>query len=350
MSRAKERVEAIAENIDRLITTDVASRGTIGILYPHARSKVGEPLVLYAARKLLDSAKPGGVVFIATGWPDRPWVSPHIAELDGPIGAAVLSRALHIAFNAVPIILTERDLVSALEVVVRAAGLVPVTPEQGMRSIESPKPIHTASVLHFPMDTDLARETSRSLIEKFSPWAVIAIEKGGMNEKGRIHTGEGYDTTDHTAKIDFLVRDAKEFGILTIGIGDGGNEIGMGLIREEIKQRLPYGSKCQCACGSGIASVTETDVLVTSAVSNWGAYGIEACLAVLLQKPEIMHDRESEVRMLESASISGLIDGSTGFSVPSVDGLPVEVHASLVYVLRALVTNAIKHSFERGEG
>ncbi len=44
----------------------------------------------------------------------------------------------------------------------------------------------------------------------------------------------------------------------------------------------PSGSGCRCECGGGMATVVETDVLVTATMSNWGCYGIEAMLAFLL--------------------------------------------------------------------
>jgi len=91
-----------------------------------------------------------------------------------------------------------------------------------------------------------------------------------MNEKGCIHSVRGEETTEHVAKIDLIIREARRAGILTIGIGDGGNEIGMGNIREEIQKGIPFGNRCNCPCGEGIAPATETDFLVTATVSNWG--------------------------------------------------------------------------------
>jgi len=139
------------------------------------------------------------------------------------------------------------------------------------------------------------------------------------------------------AKIDYLVYEARRQKVLTIGIGDGGNEIGMGVIKETIKKYVPFGDRCQCPCGAGIAPTTETDVTIASAVSNWGAYGIEACLSFLLKDPKIIHDENVEQRVLRESADAGLIDGGTGYAEPGADGLGVDVHCSIVRILREIV-------------
>lgn len=54
------------------------------------------------AKKLKRVFKARDVVFIAIGWPDRPYINPEIAETDGPPGAAVLGRSLHRGLSAIP--------------------------------------------------------------------------------------------------------------------------------------------------------------------------------------------------------------------------------------------------------
>jgi hypothetical protein len=55
---------------------------------------------------------------------------------------------------------------------------------------------------------------------------------------------------------------------VTIGVGDGGNEIGMGRVRERLAGEGELIAR--------IASVVSVDHLVVAGVSNWGAYGIVA--------------------------------------------------------------------------
>lgn len=70
-----------------------------------------------------------------------------------------------------------------------------------------------------------------------------------------------------------LFEAARQRGVLTIGVGDPGNEIGMGAIADTVKRLLPYGAECQCSCAGGVADATEVDVVVPGTCSNWGAYG-----------------------------------------------------------------------------
>src|SRR5438132_12887934 len=60
---------------------------------------------------------------------------------------------------------------------------------------------------------------------------------------------------------------------VTVGIGDGGNEIGMGSVRARIA-RLD-------ALRARIATVVPVDHLVVAGVSNWGGSGSVAALARL---------------------------------------------------------------------
>ena len=333
--------ELVAADIDRLITLDINRRGVIQELYKAARTKIERPLVLAAAETLVKTISPGDVVFIATGWPDRPWITPEIGELDGPPGAALLGRSLHCTLGAVPIFLIEEPLKPAMKAAARAAGFAVLSPEKTLKSFYSPSPLHAASVLQFPTDVSEAKAVSQRLISAYNPQAVIAIEKGSANEKGVIHNARGADTTRCMAKIDELIRESQRTGIASIGIGDGGNEVGMGLIAEAVRTHVPYGSTCACPCKAGIAPVVPTDVLVTASVSNWGAYGIAACLAVLQRDVNALHDETAEQRTLREAADAGLIDGNTGYVDPGADGIPAKTHAALITILKQLIMNAI---------
>ena len=63
--------------------------------------------------------------------------------------------------------------------------------------------------------------------------------------------------------------------IASIGIGDGGNEIGMGKIRSMV-------SSSQIPNASTIACVIPTDHLLAASVSNWGGYALVAAMVVIL--------------------------------------------------------------------
>src|SRR5262249_27454304 len=89
---------------------------------------------------------------------------------------------------------------------------------------------------------------------------------------GRCHTMRGVDITDH-------MRDAHSSfegprSAVTIGVGDGGNEIGMGKLPWPlIADRIPGGATIACRVA--------TDHLIVAGVSNWGAYALAAGVALL---------------------------------------------------------------------
>jgi len=330
---------ACAEAIDRLITVDVGGRGVIGKLYQAARALSSKPLVLIAAEALQRALLNKDVVFIATGWSDRTAVDLTIAETDGPSGAAILARTLHRAFGVVPILLTEEQLVPALREVVGSAGLKVLPSEYVLRTCHSKGPIHAATVLPFPVSLPEAQREAKRLFELYFPGAVIVIEKGGMNESGFIYSCRGEETTETIAKADQLVIEARECKIFTLGIGDGGNEIGMGLIRKQAEEILVHG--IGKSVPGGFAPRISTDALLVAAVSNWRAYGVAACLAVLLHDRGVFHDDGVERRILESCAHAGFIDGVTGYFE---GGIPMDVHLALVRILGSIVNQALRRS------
>lgn len=322
-----------AERIDRLVSLDVPARGVIHQLYAWASGRAKEPLCLRAARLLVERVGEGDVVLIATGWPDRPHITPLIAETDGPPGAAVLARALLVGLKAVPVVLIEPSLVPGMTRVLEATGLRGLTPEEAKAAMLSSAPIRAGAVIGFPVDREEAKARALELLDSHNPKAAIAVEKGGMNEEGYVHTSRGDETTEHMAKVDYLFQEAGRRSIATIGIGDGGNEIGMGVIAEEIRAHIPFGMAGKDPAKGGLAPHTKTDVLVAAAISNWGAYGVAACLALLLGRPEIFHDAEMEARLHRVGADASFIDGITGLVDPGADGLGSNVHEAFVTVM-----------------
>lgn len=329
-----ETVDRIGERIDQLIALDVAARGVIAQLYPWARAKAPGPLCLSAARLLWQRVGEGDFVFIATGWPDRPHITPAIAETDGPPGAAALARAVQIGLKAVPVILIEPSLVPAMEKVLEATGLRALSPDEARQAVASTAPIHGGAVLPFPVDREAAKRHARDLLDRYAPKAAVAIEKGGMNDRGFVHTSRGDETTEHMAKVDYLFQEATARNIATIGIGDGGNEIGMGLIEAEIRAHLPYGTAGKDPEKGGMAPSTRTDLLVAASISNWGSYGVAACLALLLGRADVFHDRRIEARLHRVGADVSFIDGITGFVDPGADGLATDIHEAFVTLMR----------------
>ena len=331
--------EIVAENVDRLCTVEMRPqgmpRGKMHRLYEAARRRQqNRPLTLLAAERLRAAVKPGDHVILATGAGGPPWLP--AGETDGPLGVAALGRALSIGFGIRPVFLTESQSVDSLSAVVMAAGL-PVVGEEVAASRQG-----AAVILECPKEDPKAQAQARRLIEDLRPAAVLACEKLAPNAKGEFHSVLGVNVTAQHARIQHLFDLAKQKGILSIGFADGGNEVGCGLIYEDTRTIMEAGARCKCPCGDGMATVVATDVLVMAAVSNWGAYGACAVLAYLLRNPDLVHDPDTEYRMLDANARKGGVDGVSGFPIMKVDGISVEVNQGLVRQLREMVTTALQ--------
>src|SRR5574341_1255484 len=112
-------LQHIGESVDQLVTIDVLGYGVIGLLYRAARERQEHPLCLQAALALAERVRPGGCAMITTGW-ILPGHAPY-GETDGPVGAAVLARALALGLRAKVLLVTEADLVGMVAATCRAA-------------------------------------------------------------------------------------------------------------------------------------------------------------------------------------------------------------------------------------
>lgn len=326
----------IAENVDRLVNLDISGYGVIRALYEAARAYHKHPLALLAAERLRRALTPGDFIFVTSGWV-MPGFYP-AGETDGPIGAAALGRALAIGLGARMVVLTEETMVPITVASCRGAGLNVLTEADLEHAPRRPNPNNLyCLVLPFPVDDEQAIKESKRLFQHYRPKALIAIEKNGPNRKGVYHMVGGEDNSDCVAKAGRLFEEAARRRVLTIGIGDRGNEIGFGAIEEVPRQLLPFGRRCTCPCGAGVVDATTVDVLVTAAVSNWGVYGIAACLAALLDRPEVLHDPTTESRMLHCCIDAGGVDGFSCRPIPVTDGMPEAVHVSIVTLLNEIV-------------
>jgi hypothetical protein len=134
------------------------------------------------------------------------------------------------------------------------------------------------------------------------------------------------DVTPHTAPAHLLIESVAAQGppVTTIGIGDGGNEIGMGKLPwDTIRRNIPNGDRIACR--------VPTDHLIVAGVSNWGAYALAA--GVLLLRHEKgdanLFDPDCERELLRVMVERGpLVDGVLGRPSVTVDGLTWEQYAA----------------------
>jgi len=308
MTHVKSAIDQKAYLIDQVIALDLPIRKVIDNLYEAAAAKVSKPLCLAAAEKIATTSRKGDTVLLATGFPIPP---KNIGETDGPLGTAVLTLTL-LAAGLKPIIVTDDY---CIDIVKAASPDAPVT--------------------NFPIEDEAASHLADKILSEQNPSALIAVERPGWNQKHEYHNMRGLNISSLVGKTDHLFETAHKRGTATIAVGDGGNELGCGTIIETVRKNVQYGATCQCPCKGGIAASTPADVLVVSAISNWGAYGIAACLS-LLKDLKYTHNREKELSLLNRVVEAGAIDSITLESKPHVDGLPPSINTLVVGLIHAI--------------
>jgi hypothetical protein len=334
------RTDVAAHAIDRLISADVTATGLIDGLYEAAYQRQGGPICLAAARLLRKKLEGGGVAVFATGFPEGSGYFPPLPETDGPVGAAVAARALFLAFGTRSVMVTDEPYLFAVEAACRGAGLAPIPLPEDMKVPETSgiRPVFTVTI---PFDKERSRSRATKLLDGAQPKAVVAIERPSQNKDGVWCGLSGRNITAVTGDLDHLVREAGRRGIVTVGIGDGGNEIGMGSIADKLPAIISQARNRGYNVGQDIASSTPTDVLVTASISNWGALGSIAALALDLGKPEIIHSGEVEERCHRLCVDFGAVDGKLFGPEPASDGVAATTCGGLVELLRHTVAKAL---------
>ena len=248
-----------------------------------------------AAAVVLDNP---GTAVIVTGFYI---LSAGAAETDGPPGAVVIGNALRsIGYDVVYV----TDLHGA-----------PV-----MEAISGPD----ARVVTFPIADDAeSRRFAQGLLAGLDPSVIVAIERCGLTSDGRFRNMHGNDISDYNASIDHLFSD----DLPSVGIGDGGNEIGMGNLQAEIPT-VPSLVKAPC--------VTRTTKLIISSVSNWGGYGLAAALS-LRKGRDLLPSVEEEQEIVRRTVDAGAVDGMSAKQEYRVDGFTLEENSQTVEALHGLL-------------
>lgn len=234
------------------------------------------------AKKIL--SWPKGKVLIATGF----YVAGY-AETDGPLGAFALAKALT-KLGYEPIIITDKYCQGFFELAELAVEYVTLNASQA----------------------DLEK-----ILEKYRPVGLIAIERCGTNIAGDYANMSGKSVAAETAPIDLLF-DMAYGKIPTVGIGDGGNEIGMGNVQNAIVKELAL-----------VPCRTKVDNLVLATVSNWGGYGLVAALSVEVGQKLLPIYAEIEEYLTKIVAL-GSIDGVLKQHVLSADGFGLDIEKEIL--------------------
>ena len=97
--------------------------------------------------------------------------------------------------------------------------------------------------------------------------------------------------------------------------------------------------------GKTLATVVKTDVVLPAMMSNWGCYGIEACLAFLLKRLDLIHTPALEERIVRACLDAGGLEAMFCTTDFYVDGLEGESSMACVQLLRDIV----RKNLESGE-
>lgn len=320
-----DKLIRLGEVIDALVARDYTARGISHELYAQVYGERKMSLTMEAVLALKERLEPGSRVLIFTGWPSRSWLISGLTETDGPVGAAILARALEEAFDVIPILVMEEKLHEFGVVGLRAAGLIVSDLETALKSKPGPPKASVSTVISFTTETEKAEADAKKLLDKVKPDALISIELPGANKEGSYHNVTAREVpTELVIKADYCMREAAARGIVTVGIGDGGNELGMGNATEAIVRYLKNGDI--------VAPVTKVDHLVVSCISNWGALGMAACIAAAANRVEVF-DHIDIVRITDALVNAGAIDGLTAYVDPKNDGTCHKVNIGLTEMM-----------------
>ena len=176
---------------------------------------------------------------------------------------------------------------------------------------------HKSRLIDFPICSDEeSGKYSKTLLAEEKPTILISIERCGRSHDGLYRNMRNLSITEYTAQIDRLF----DLHNTTIGIGDGGNEIGMGNVFKAVEKSSHLVET---------PAITKVSELIISSVSNWGGYGLLAQLSQatgINLLPNIVDEKD----MIEGMVNLGAVDGVTGKSVYQVDGFELNQNAIIL--------------------
>ncbi|KAF1661421.1 D-glutamate cyclase, mitochondrial, partial [Aptenodytes patagonicus] len=313
-----------AQKIKTLETVIGIDPGDRGIIHLHRQDELLKAcLSISHARSVL----------ITTGFPTHFAYEPP-EENDGPPGALAIAAILQALEKEVAIVTDQRAMNLNKKIIEEAVQL-------GI--LKGPVPL-------LSYQRESADSALMFLCENGNPGRprfdhLIAIERAGMAADGNYYNARKVNIKHLVDPIDELFLAAQTIpGVTTTGVGDGGNELGMGKVKDAVKKHIKDGDVIACD--------VEADFTIVAGVSNWGGYAI-ACTLYILSTCEI-HDRylrkavgfpplakkviwlsalpsvTKEEKLLKTLVQHGVRSGKTASLEMEVDGLPFYNTHSLV--------------------
>ncbi|KAL1499819.1 hypothetical protein AB1Y20_012504 [Prymnesium parvum] len=186
--------------------------------------------------------------------------------------------------------------------------------------------------------------------------SLVCIERAGEASDGVCRTMRGLPMG--AALLGHLSRLLDAAAVESVAIGDGGNELGMGALYEEICAAIPNGPLIGCSRAA--------DVAVVASVSNWGGHALSCALALLAwdqgaSSPIIdglqgsadnaraflgatVHTVEISRQVLHAVCEAGAVDGITRAANGDVDGLPLALQLEILDELLEIARVAMEES------
>jgi hypothetical protein len=311
--------------LEQVVRRDPARRGLASYVDDDGRTLLAGELRA-AADELISR---GSRVLVVTGFCILLHDGTVTAETDGPPGAIYLAAMLRAA--GIDATIATDDLGAPLIRSGLIAAQLPsemlVAEPQGSYShliaIERVGPSHTAA----------------SVAAHYGATAAAIAEFEALTaacEPGVCRNMRGVSIDAHTAPLHQLFEhDDGDVGAprpMTIGIVDGGNEIGCGNIPWHVLHRaVAQGS------GATIACRIKTNHTILAGVSNWGGYALGAAVAALRGRRDaveawtVEHQRKLIETMVEKG---GAVDGVTKRPEATVDGLSMADYLAVFSEIR----------------
>lgn len=337
------------DEFERFIHRDPARRGLCASeLDADGRattSRLGAGQLAAAATDLAQNARQ---VAIVTGF-FIPHAQPPCAETDGPPGSLFLAHCLQtLGIDAAvitdgPCAATVRAAANGIGFPLDRVFIAPLKAEswcdeflqsefaRGLThliAVERVGPSHTAESVELRGEGRGVRGEHDKLSFENSPLVprpsslATFLADVAQEHHNHCHNMRGVCIDAHTAPLHLLFERLSQFHSTarTIGVGDGGNEIGMGSIPwTELRGRLAgeHAGRvpCRIAC----------DLNIVAGTSNWGAMALAAGVCLLRDRLDVLQPwtRERQREWLEHLVENGpAVDGVTGRREATVDGLP----------------------------
>lgn len=285
-------------SLDKIMTQDLGNRGFLRVLPPNPVAEIA------------DSLKTASRVILLTGFPVRLGEDNFIGETDGPSGTANLASAFT-NVNAEVLVVTDLASYALMKEAL---------------AYRAPK----AKLVLLPEED--TETFIRSCIADFAPTHFISLERPGKAKDGHYHNMRGELIDDMITDSGLFLSESKRFGAVTISIGDGGNEMGMGTYYDQVAEHVP--------CGDIIGTAEGADLALASGVSNWWGWGIAALLSLQAGK-NLLPSESEETELLHRVVLAGGVDGCTKENVDTIDNLPLDAHLALLRDVIALVNDQI---------